>query len=404
MAKIKVEELLYNDEPITINRKLAKCLGLKEAVIFQQIHYWLQVNKKKHNNYIEGRYWTFNSIAKWHEEEFDFLSVRTIERTLKSLENEGLLISNMFNKMKGDKTKWYSIDYDKLIEVAEIRLSKKETLSKKRSEAGKKGVLAKKEKASKLAKTTDIANSETINTIQPNWQNGAYNQIGCTIQPIWQNDSAKLVEPIPEISTKTSTKTSTSSNPLVVPTLNLEVYFDKNICKLGTTTLNKFRSLIKNIEIDLVKAIIDYQASINTRSFAGFKKGFDNFINRGIKTVEDLNSYLIEFRQEKLAKKVVGELDELALTELISNKADDVNLENAKDISDSIKEYIKPNISEISYKTFIEELKIFKDKDKVIILGDTEFTLNQIQEKFNIYIKSALTKQNINSNILYRLY
>ena len=32
--KITIEELLFNDEPITINRKLAKCLGLKEAVIF----------------------------------------------------------------------------------------------------------------------------------------------------------------------------------------------------------------------------------------------------------------------------------------------------------------------------------------------------------------------------------
>ena len=83
---LKVEELLFNDEPITINRKLAKCLGLKEAVVFQQIHYWLKVNEKKNNNFIEGRYWTFNSVKKWHEEEFDFLSFRTIERILKSLQ------------------------------------------------------------------------------------------------------------------------------------------------------------------------------------------------------------------------------------------------------------------------------------------------------------------------------
>ena len=45
-TELTVQELLFNEHPIVINRKLAKCLGLKEAVVFQQIHYWLEVKQK----------------------------------------------------------------------------------------------------------------------------------------------------------------------------------------------------------------------------------------------------------------------------------------------------------------------------------------------------------------------
>lgn len=285
--KITIEELLFNDEPITINRKLAKCLGLKEAVIFQQIHYWLKINEKKKHNIREGRAWTYNSIKNWHEEEFDFLSLRTVERTLKSLENEGLLICKTFNKMAGDKTKWYSINYEKLLEVAEKKLKLKKEKSIKMSKNGKLGVIAKKNK--------------NKNTIQPNWHNGTHTtKLADTIQPNWQNDTTKLVEPIPEITTKTSTKTSTSSSSANVESNNLVDYFNENICELKKTTRVKFEKFIKNKSIEFVKALIDYQAEINTKSYAGFAKAIDNFKN--LETVEELNAAIEKFRANKKQK------------------------------------------------------------------------------------------------------
>lgn len=280
-TKLTVQELLFNDQPITINRKLAKCLGLKEAVIFQQIHYWLEINKKTKNNFKENRYWTYNSIKKWHEEEFEFLSLRTVERTLKSLENDGLLICKTFNKMAGDKTKWYTINYEKLLEVCEKKLGIKKEKSKKMSANGKLGAIAKKEKN---------------NTIQPNWQNGEpYNQIGGMVQPNWQNDTAKLAEAIPEITTKTSTKTTTCS----CSSESLIDIFESNICNLGIRTKVKFLELIKNESNDFIKAIIDYQADINTRSYKGFEIGFNNFINNNIHTVEELKIFLDNYKKNK---------------------------------------------------------------------------------------------------------
>ena len=37
--------------------KLAKWLGLNEAILLQQIHYWLQKNAEDGRNLEEGRYW-----------------------------------------------------------------------------------------------------------------------------------------------------------------------------------------------------------------------------------------------------------------------------------------------------------------------------------------------------------
>lgn len=283
LKKIKVEELLFTDEPIVINRKLAKCLGLKEAVIFQQIHYWLKINEKQNKNLKEGKYWTYNSIKKWHENEFDFLSIRTVERTLQKLEKDELLISKTFNKMKGDKTKWYTINYEKLLEVCEKNLSNKEILSSKRSEAGKKGAIAKKNKSE--------------NTIQPTWQNGrASNQIGNTIQPTWQNDTTNLAEPIPETTTKTSTEITSSSS-------SLKNEFETNICELKKTTNIKFNDYIKKYDSEFIMSIIEYCTEINIKSFAGFKKVIDSYIEKNILTREDLFKDIENYRNKKKKNK-----------------------------------------------------------------------------------------------------
>lgn len=105
---------LFDDYPIVVDRKLAATIGLNEAIVLQHIHYWLVNNQKSNTNFYEGRYWTFNSMKKWHEEVFYFWSIETVKRVFKSLEKEGLLIVGNFNKKGYDRTKWYTIDYQKL--------------------------------------------------------------------------------------------------------------------------------------------------------------------------------------------------------------------------------------------------------------------------------------------------
>ena len=105
--------LLLDEYPLLVDRKLAKRIGLHEAIILQQIHYWIKQNEKARRNYYEGAYWTFNTYREW-QEQFPFWSESTVKRTINKLEKEGYLISGNFNKFKMDRTKWYRIDYKRL--------------------------------------------------------------------------------------------------------------------------------------------------------------------------------------------------------------------------------------------------------------------------------------------------
>ncbi|HHD2754430.1 TPA: hypothetical protein ACOTG0_003285 [Clostridium perfringens] len=139
------ERLLSNDSSIKINRTLAKYMSLTEAVVFRQIHCYLQYNEIMNENYVEGRYWVCNSIREW-KKELDFLSEATIKRSLRQLEKDGVLITAIHNKDKRDRTKWYSIDYDRLVDFCEKRRIKKQILSRKRIMAGLEGFKVKKRK------------------------------------------------------------------------------------------------------------------------------------------------------------------------------------------------------------------------------------------------------------------
>lgn len=104
-----MSRLLVNESPVMIIPSLAAKIGLNEAVVLQQIHYWLGISK----HHIEGRTWVYNTYEEW-QKQLPFWSVSTIKRTIRSLEMLGLLLSENWNQMKMDKTKWYSIDYEKL--------------------------------------------------------------------------------------------------------------------------------------------------------------------------------------------------------------------------------------------------------------------------------------------------
>ena len=75
---------LFDEQPIVANKALARALGLNEALVLQQINYWIEINKKSGKNYHDEKYWTYNSIRAWQENNFDYISVDTIKRTWES--------------------------------------------------------------------------------------------------------------------------------------------------------------------------------------------------------------------------------------------------------------------------------------------------------------------------------
>lgn len=58
---------LFNSQLLVVDKKLAVVIGLNEALVLQQIHYWIEINKKNNRNFHEGRYWTYNTINEWQK-------------------------------------------------------------------------------------------------------------------------------------------------------------------------------------------------------------------------------------------------------------------------------------------------------------------------------------------------
>jgi len=106
-----MSKLLINEPPLLVLPSLAQAIGLNEAIALQQIHYWLDPRLNK--NLQENQYWVYNSYDEW-QRQFPFWSLRTIRRTIQSLEDKNLLVSRNFCNNSFDKTKWYTINYPAL--------------------------------------------------------------------------------------------------------------------------------------------------------------------------------------------------------------------------------------------------------------------------------------------------
>lgn len=110
-----MSSLLIDEHPLVVLPSLAKEIGLNEAIMLQQIHFW--VSKRK--NYKDGEYWVYNSYDSWANQ-FPFWSRSTIIRILKKLEERELIKVGNYNRLKIDNTKWYTINYGKVTELSKM--------------------------------------------------------------------------------------------------------------------------------------------------------------------------------------------------------------------------------------------------------------------------------------------
>jgi len=113
-----VSKLLFDSQPLVVDPELAVAIGLNEAIVLQQIHYWVNLNRKAGKNYRDGYYWTYNSVAAWCKQ-FPFWGRNTVDRTLASLRKQNLIIVANYNKMKMDKTNWYRVNHEALEQLRE---------------------------------------------------------------------------------------------------------------------------------------------------------------------------------------------------------------------------------------------------------------------------------------------
>ena len=80
--------------------------SLNKAIIMNQIITWVEYNTKNEKNLHDGKYWCYNTLENW--EEITGISSKTIHRCLVDLVKDGFLIKGNYNKLKYDRTGWYT--------------------------------------------------------------------------------------------------------------------------------------------------------------------------------------------------------------------------------------------------------------------------------------------------------
>lgn len=114
------ELFIDKSKTLIVNTDLAMVLGdLNEAIVLNQLNYWIEINKKAEKNLVDGKYWVYNSYSDWRINNFPYWSEKTIQRAFTRLENKGVVLSANYNKLAIDKTKWYTIDTKKLQELVD---------------------------------------------------------------------------------------------------------------------------------------------------------------------------------------------------------------------------------------------------------------------------------------------
>lgn len=289
--------LLFKEEPLVVNRLAAKVLGLNEAIVIQQIHYWLEINRKAQINFNDGRTWTYNTYEDWQKNNFDFWSLSTLKRVFKNLFDKGILIKSNYNLHKYDRKLWVSIDYNKL----DLLLDEYNCKNTQNVEI-----------------STECQNDTMSNSnIVSKWNYGKY-----------QNDTMENIKMTPpitetttEISTEISLTTQSEDKPLVVNT-NKEIIESKTHlvlsknqeCKISKWDKDRLTKAI-DIFIDEEGVYFSFLEKIykDNKNFAPNTNGscnkkpltrFHNINDRTKNyTPEELEALLLENQERKLDKK-----------------------------------------------------------------------------------------------------
>lgn len=86
---------------------IAKEYGILEAILLNNLWFWIDKNRANNTNYYDGYYWTYNSTRAFNEL-FPYVSQRQIQNALKKLIDNEILQTGNYNKVAYDRTLWYA--------------------------------------------------------------------------------------------------------------------------------------------------------------------------------------------------------------------------------------------------------------------------------------------------------
>jgi hypothetical protein len=112
--------LLLPSRPIVVIPELAMRVGLNEAMLLQQVHYWATETTSGIEH--DSRRWVYNTIAEWMKQ-FPFLSESSIKRAFSSLKSQGVIYVEQLSSDPRDKTNFYAINYEHRALTDEVKLT-----------------------------------------------------------------------------------------------------------------------------------------------------------------------------------------------------------------------------------------------------------------------------------------
>lgn len=111
----------------------AEQYGIECAILIHHFQFWIEQNQAMGKNFIDGRTWTYQT----HKEIYaiyPYLSEDIVQRNLKKLVDEGVLVTANYNKSQLNKTLWYAFKNEKMftkpqncgMETAKLRNASRE--------------------------------------------------------------------------------------------------------------------------------------------------------------------------------------------------------------------------------------------------------------------------------------
>lgn len=86
---------------------IAKEYGILEAILLNNLWYWIEKNRANETNLFDGEYWTYNSTRAFNEL-FPYVSERQIKTALKNLREKEIIKVGNYNVVAYDRTLWYA--------------------------------------------------------------------------------------------------------------------------------------------------------------------------------------------------------------------------------------------------------------------------------------------------------
>lgn len=110
---------LMDEQPINFYPHLAEILGVNEAIVLQQIWFYINVNRQNESerHFHDDKWWVYNSYKQWNARYFPWLNPRAIQVVILNLEKLNILESMQGVEDRYDRRKWYTVNLKALEDV-----------------------------------------------------------------------------------------------------------------------------------------------------------------------------------------------------------------------------------------------------------------------------------------------